>query len=271
MSKVDLENEICIVSKATIDIFLKQDKPADLIALYLFYYYTAKWQGTNQPRVTIPYVCKGLGWGHNRVRDTKRKLVSMGLIEDVRRTDEHGKTTGWFIRIKYFWSRKTEANIHPTYNGEGGLSKSNNHNKNSTLPKNHRVDFREVNALSANNKNALSDNILSHRQKKDTANDKRYNKAADEIYQYYAEHVRAGARASAIKNIIKLFSAGETETTLKMYIDNYRRSGMPQDNQYRIQANNFFGKAARYQDFTQAGNKNGSGVPKSIADLPYLT
>jgi len=269
MSKVDLENEICIVSKATIDSFLKQDKPADLIALYLFYYYTAKWQGTNQPRVTIPYVCKGLGWGHNRVRDTKRKLVSMGLIEDVRRTDEHGKTTGWFIRIKYFWSRKTEANIHPTYNGEGGLCKSNNHNKNSTLPKNHRVDFREVNALNDNNKNALSDNIpgkTSHRQKSSQSVKERENTAV-RIYEYYAEHIRAGARADAIKSIKKLLKAGENETTLIGYIDNYLRA-MPEDKTYRVQAHNFFGRAARYQDYQQTCSNE---VPRSVSKLEYLT
>lgn len=71
---------------------------------------------------------------------------------------------------------------------------------------------------------------------------------AIQVYEYYAEHIRAGARASAIKNIIKLLKAGETEASLKQYIDNYRQNGVANDKQYRIQANNFFGRDARYQD-----------------------
>ena len=36
-----IENELIILSKQTIDLFLKQDNSADLISLYTFYYYTA--------------------------------------------------------------------------------------------------------------------------------------------------------------------------------------------------------------------------------------
>ena len=45
----DVENEPIILPKPVLDKFFKQDKPGDLIALYSFYYYTAKWQKTNQP------------------------------------------------------------------------------------------------------------------------------------------------------------------------------------------------------------------------------
>jgi hypothetical protein len=70
-----VENNIIILSKQTLDLFLKQDDPADLIALYCFYYYTAKWQATNQPKATISYVAKGLKWGEAKVRNQKRKLI----------------------------------------------------------------------------------------------------------------------------------------------------------------------------------------------------
>ena len=51
-----IEHNIIILSKQTLDLFLKQDNPADLIALYCFYYYTAKWQGRINPkqRPTMP-------------------------------------------------------------------------------------------------------------------------------------------------------------------------------------------------------------------------
>lgn len=47
-----IENNLVTLSKRTFDIFLKQENAADLIALYTFYYYTAKWQDSNQPKVT---------------------------------------------------------------------------------------------------------------------------------------------------------------------------------------------------------------------------
>lgn len=40
----DISNELLIVSKITIDNIFKIDKPTDPLALYIFYYKTAKWQ-----------------------------------------------------------------------------------------------------------------------------------------------------------------------------------------------------------------------------------
>ena len=51
----DIQDEPIVIHKSIIDKFLKKDKPGDLIALYLFYYYTAKWQKTNQPKATTGY------------------------------------------------------------------------------------------------------------------------------------------------------------------------------------------------------------------------
>ena len=66
-----IEHNIIILSKQTLDLFLKQDNPADLIALYCFYYYTAKWQGTNQPKATTDYAAKGLKWGLDKNGKTR--------------------------------------------------------------------------------------------------------------------------------------------------------------------------------------------------------
>ena len=43
-----IENELVILSKQTLDLFLSQENCSDLISVYTFYYYTAKWQKTNQ-------------------------------------------------------------------------------------------------------------------------------------------------------------------------------------------------------------------------------
>lgn len=85
------DDSLVILTKATIDIFLKQKNPGDLIALYSFYYYTSKWQHTNQPKCTTEYVAKGLHWNRSKVAKVKKQLMEFGLIEDVRMIDEQTK------------------------------------------------------------------------------------------------------------------------------------------------------------------------------------
>ena len=46
--------------KSLMDDFLKSKDYGDLLALYTFYYYTAKWQHTHQPRATTAYTAKGI-------------------------------------------------------------------------------------------------------------------------------------------------------------------------------------------------------------------
>lgn len=73
---------------------------------------------------------------------------------------------------------------------------------------------------------------------------------AESVYAYYTQHVKGGARADAIKSITRLLKEN-TKQELFVFIDRYVKNGMPKDKQYRIQANNFFGKAARYQDYIE--------------------
>lgn len=79
-----IENELIILTKQTLDIFLKQENPDELIALYTFYYYTAKWQATNQPKCTTDYTAGALNWNRNKVCRVKKQLINFGLIEDLR-------------------------------------------------------------------------------------------------------------------------------------------------------------------------------------------
>src|SRR5207249_2515669 len=92
-----IENNLIILSKQTLDLFLKQDNSADLIALYTFYYYTGKWQETNQPKATTSYVAKALHWDTHKVIRLKKKLIELGLIEDIRHLDKKTKKVkGWY-------------------------------------------------------------------------------------------------------------------------------------------------------------------------------
>ena len=70
---------------------------------------------------------------------------------------------------------------------------------------------------------------------------------SNEIYSYYAKTIKAGAKEDAIRNITRLLKTVSKEELIGR-IDAYKKQ-LKGDPQYYIQANNFFGKAARYKDF----------------------
>lgn len=139
-----IENELIIFTKQTYDAFLKSDNPAELIALYSFYYYTAKWQKTNQPKCTTGYAANGLKWSESKIRKFKKELIDLGLIEDVALRDEHNKIAGHYIKLNYILKQSTLTENHTVENPQCGNSDS--------------VEEKGTNALSANNINALSVN-----------------------------------------------------------------------------------------------------------------
>lgn len=121
--------EPIVLSKPLLDLILKQERPAELIALYIFYYYTAKWQRTYRLKATTSYVSKGLGWGLEKVRRTKKQLIQMGLIEDVVSRDLANKITGHYIQIRFTpMNDPTLRVFHRVENPEGNTSIYNNKN-----------------------------------------------------------------------------------------------------------------------------------------------
>lgn len=140
--KYNVQEEPIVLSKALLDMLLKQDNPANLIALYTFYYYTAKWQKTNQPRATNTYVAEGLNWGYEKVRDVKTKLKDLHLIEDVVVKADDGQFNAHYVKVNFIW-----CTDHRWCFTTGGF-----------LP---LVDKPTPNALSSNSINALSSNTSS--------------------------------------------------------------------------------------------------------------
>ena len=106
----DIADELLILSKYTIDTLFQLDNCADCIALYVFYYKTAKWQKTNVIKANDTYVKKSLKWGVERIRRTKETLKQNGLIEVVQRRKDN-KIEGWYIQVNYLVSAKKTANI----------------------------------------------------------------------------------------------------------------------------------------------------------------
>ncbi len=152
MNNYDVNQEPIVLSKATLDRFLKEDKPGDLIALYTFYYYTAKWQRTNQPKSTTHYTAKGLKWSVDKVRKNKKILINLNLIEDIVTKDKTNKITGHYIKVKFIWTEEAINKSQTTQKAEGGKSQ--------------RVGKTTPNALSSNNLNSLSSNIKSFSKEK---------------------------------------------------------------------------------------------------------
>lgn len=177
-----IENELVVLTKQTINLFLQSDYPTEVMALYLFYYYTAKWQETNQPRCTTKYVATGLKWGEQKVRKIKKELMSLGLIEDVQEKDEEGKISGHYVKLNYLFKQSTLEENHPYKNPQCGVNHSVDESTVWNEPQcgtNHSVDFNTPNALSDNKLNALSDN------KRNALSDNR------EIYTAVVDHLNA--------------------------------------------------------------------------------
>ena len=145
-----IEDSLIILTKPTIDRLLKEDNCSELIALYTFYYYTAKWQKTNQPRCTTAYTAKALHWKEDKVRKHKKKLAELGLIEDTIQRDKHtNKISGHYITVKFVIKQKDVESV-------------NAKETTSHTPPNGRVwKSGETNALSNNKQNALSNGNFS--------------------------------------------------------------------------------------------------------------
>lgn len=88
-------------SKVTFDILLKQDHPFELIGLYMFYYYTAKWQKTLQPKCTNSYAAKAAGWGADKLIKRKRVLLKLGMIENIQHRKTNGDFGETYIKVNY--------------------------------------------------------------------------------------------------------------------------------------------------------------------------
>jgi hypothetical protein len=142
----NLDQEPIVVSKPLIDKLLKTNNFSELLSLYTFYYYTAKWQKTNQPHANIGYVAKGLHWGVDKVRKYKKQLKSLGLIDDVQRKDKNNRFTTPYIKVNFMWAESTiiKKISHPIDFSEGG-----------DFP---TLEKSETNALNTDNRNALSTN-----------------------------------------------------------------------------------------------------------------
>jgi len=143
-----INEEPLIFSKHLLDTLLKSKNFSEVFALYGFYYYTAKWQKTNQPKATTSFVAKGIGWGRDKVISVKKDLIKLGLIEDSIHKGPNGKISGYYIKVNFIWC----ANHTPENKVTGEIT---------TPLKTPLVAKSDINSLSPNSINALSSNTSS--------------------------------------------------------------------------------------------------------------
>lgn len=133
----DIADELLIVDKRTIEHLFELESCADCVALYMFFYKTAKWQGTRSIKANDTYIKKCLGWGSKRVTTTKKILEGAKLIQQVARR-KNGVITGHFIEVSYLLHQNTRKPlVDETTCGFGetnayrtNIKCSNNSNKN---------------------------------------------------------------------------------------------------------------------------------------------
>ena len=142
------------ISKHTADLLLRQPRPADLIAVYCFYLYTANWQCTNRPKATTRYCGKGLKISEVRVRLAKEQLRKLDLIEDYVDRDAKGRIKCWYIHLKYIRSSPPQSVDLPHTGDAKGLADGQPNA--SSASKGNALGDLKVDALSAKQGNALS-------------------------------------------------------------------------------------------------------------------
>lgn len=106
----DIADNLLILNKITIDRLFQLENCADCIALYVFYYKTAKWQKTDTVKANDQYVKKSLKWGISKIKKTKQTLKEHGLIDIVQRRKD-GKIEGWFIKVSYLVNERKADEI----------------------------------------------------------------------------------------------------------------------------------------------------------------
>ena len=108
---VDIKYRPAMINKETMDLLLKQKESVGIIALYVFYNYTAIWQTTNTIKCTTGYAAEGLNINRNRIIRYKHALKELGLIEDIKRRKNNGDFGENYIKVNYY---QTNPHLHDT-------------------------------------------------------------------------------------------------------------------------------------------------------------
>lgn len=234
----DISDELLIIPKATIDSLTKLDNCSECIALYIFYYKTAKWQKTNQIKASDEYVKKSLKWCSNKIMKIKAILKEKGLINIVQQRKD-GKISGWYIELNYLISNKKQEEIKIKVDDSKNssfqeLEKATTCNEEiSALKEYIKCLKKEIEVLKENNKENESDKpkIAKHKYgeyKNVLLTDDEYNKLktdyinCEQLIKYLDEYIemkgyKAKSHYLAIKKWVVDAVKTKKEPTKKNY------------------------------------------------------
>ncbi len=184
----DIADDLLILNKITVDRLFQLENCADCIALYVFYYKTAKWQKTNTVKANDQYVKKSLKWGISKIQKTKQALKEHGLIDIVQRRKD-GKIEGWFIKVSYLVNERKADEI-----------KIKVQNINNT--QNEQVE----NCTSGNEEtNALKEKIKCLEKELEMLKDNKKERKKKKQAQSYDEQIAEYTQNEELQNALKAF------------------------------------------------------------------
>lgn len=204
----DIADDLLILNKITIDRLFQLENCADCIALYVFYYKTAKWQKTNTVKANDQYVKKSLKWGISKIQKTKQTLKEHGLIDVVQRR-KGGKIEGWFIKVSYLVNERKADEIK--------IKVQESNNTQNEQVENCTSGNEETNALKEKIK-CLEKEIEMLKDNKKERKKKKKTKSYDEQIEEYTENEELQNALKAFVQMRSFIKKPMTEYALKLML-----------------------------------------------------
>lgn len=211
----DIADDLLILNKITVDRLFQLENCADCIALYVFYYKTAKWQKTDTVKANDQYVKKSLKWGISKIQKTKQTLKEHGLIDIVQRRKD-GKIEGWFIKVSYLVNERKADEIK--------IKVQNINNTQNEQVENCTSGNEETNALKEKIK-CLEKEIEMLKDKKKERKPKKQTKSYDEQITEYTENEELQNALKAFVQMRAFIKKPLTEYGLKLLLNKLSKIG----------------------------------------------
>lgn len=207
------EHERIIIPTITITRMLEltgKNYPIAL-ALYVFYYTTARRQRTNQPYALDQYCMddRGLGWSKDRFYKAKKLLIKHGFIEVVQSRNADGTFGSPFIRVNYMSSSQSRNN-QSLEKPESGFSDTNASKLRTKMLKDKKKE------LCISSRATPDPSVDSPQLSQETTPE-------EEEYQYLEDHPFSFSRRT-IQNLLNEVKKGAGAYTLHHYTKWWREA-----------------------------------------------
>ena len=184
----DIADELFILNIHTIETLFNLKNYEACIALYSFYYKTAKWQKTNIIKANDIYISKCLKWGKSKITETKKTLKENGLIDIVQRR-KNGKVDGWYIQVKYIVSSRNIEDVKVIVDNNTNNPQEQELDFTTSCNQDTNALIKQINALKEENK------ILKQNQNIKPENDNK--KMSDDFELIWKEYPNKSGKSKA--------------------------------------------------------------------------